>query len=50
MIENFENITNELTKDELRWVDVLIWGISKRSKANPIKSAELVTKMNEKVA
>ncbi|NCA79948.1 MAG: hypothetical protein EOM76_07170 [Sphingobacteriia bacterium] len=47
MIENFENITQELSDDELRWVPVLIKRIKNRSKNNPIKSSELVAKMND---
>jgi hypothetical protein len=46
MIKNFEEITCELTPDEKRLVPVIIRGLNLKSKANPIKGAEIVTAIN----
>jgi hypothetical protein len=46
MIKNFEDITCELTPDEKRLVPVIIRGLNLKSKANPIKGAEIVAAIN----
>ena len=46
MIKNFEDITCELTPDEKRLVPVIIRGLNLKSKANPIKGADIVNAIN----
>jgi hypothetical protein len=46
MIRNFEQITCELTPDENRLIGVIILGLKRKSKANPIKGAEIVAAIN----
>lgn len=46
MIKNFEDITCELTPDENRLIGVIILGLKRKSKANPIKGAEIVAAIN----
>jgi len=48
MIENFENITSELTKDELSILPLLMKGFAAHSITNPIKEKEIVKKINER--
>lgn len=47
MITNFEEITHELTEDELIHVSGLIIGLKNRTKENPIKAPEIVVQMNK---
>lgn len=46
MIENFEDITGELSADELVLIPLLIKGFKKHTKDNPIKAGEIVKNMN----
>ena len=46
MIENFEEITVELTEEELEMIPMVIRGMSKYSKSNQIKSDEIVKRWN----
>lgn len=46
MINNFEDITEPLTEEDLRIVKVLLLGLSKRNKNNPLKANELVKIIN----
>lgn len=46
MVTNFEDITKPLTEDELKLVGLLVTSFQNRSKDNPIKAPEIITKMN----
>lgn len=46
MIKNFENITFELTEEEYKLVDLVVSGLKKRQKDNPIKGEEICEKIN----
>jgi hypothetical protein len=46
MITNFEEITSDLTKDELKLISVLVYSFNKRTKDNPIKAPQIVQAMN----
>lgn len=46
MITNFEEITSDLTNEELKLIPVLIAGFKKRGKSNPIKAKDIVDGMN----
>ena len=46
MVQGFENITNELSAEELVVVPYMVKAFGNYKKANPIKSAELILKMN----
>lgn len=46
MISTFDDITEELTEDELKLVTPLINGLKFRKAANPIKAPEIVRGMN----
>lgn len=46
MIENFEEITEPLTKDDETLVPVIIRGISLRSKSNPVKGSDIIARLN----
>jgi len=50
MVNGFEDFTNELTEDEKKLVPLVINGFKKYTKENPIKSKEIVSKMNEFLA
>lgn len=45
MITNFEEITSELTARELELLPIIIQGLSTKTKSNPIKEPEIVSKM-----
>jgi hypothetical protein len=45
MITNFEQITSELTEDEMKLLPILINGFKKHSKPNPIKAPDIVKGM-----
>lgn len=45
MITNFEEITFDLTRDELEMVPILVKSFRKRTKANPVKEPEIVKAM-----
>ena len=47
MITNFEEITYELTDLEKTLIPLLIAGFSNRTKDNPIKEPQIVSKMKE---
>jgi hypothetical protein len=47
MVTNFEDITEELSDEELFLVEVIIRGLSKRNKHNPLKSDEIVAIINK---
>jgi hypothetical protein len=47
MIDGFENITKELTDEELLLVPILIKGFEKRTKDNPIKDPVIRSSINE---
>lgn len=46
MIENFEQITKELTADEKKLIPLLIAGFKAHNLYNPIKAPEIVQKLN----
>jgi hypothetical protein len=46
MITNFDDITQELSPEELRIIPFLIGGFKKRTKENPIKAPEIVESVN----
>jgi len=46
MIVNFEDITDTLTDEDLRIVKILMMGLSKRNKDNPLKANEIVKIVN----
>jgi predicted ATP-dependent protease len=46
MLINFEDITEELSDEDLFLVQVIIRGLSKRNKHNPLKSDEVVKIIN----
>jgi transcriptional regulator of met regulon len=46
MITNFEEITFDLTDDELKLVNPICAGLIKRTAKNPIKAPEIVKQMN----
>lgn len=46
MITNFEDITDELTDDEMRLVPDICEAFRKYTKDNPIKSTEIVDRVN----
>ncbi len=46
MVTNFEEITEELTPEELRVVPYMISAFEKHKKENPIKAPEIVNSMN----
>lgn len=47
MITGFENITHELTEEELTLIPVLVAGFKRRTKDNPIKAPQIVKLVNE---
>lgn len=47
MITNFEEVTNELTIDEMRIIPYLIAGLKRRGEHDPIKAPEIVKALNE---
>ena len=47
MVTNFENITFELTEEELRLVPDICEAFRKYTKENPIKSDDIVRKVND---
>ena len=47
MITNFEEITQELNRDEMSWIQPLINGFKKRHKGNPIKAPEIIKGMRK---
>ena len=47
MITNFEEITQELTADEMVLCRQIVLGLRTKTKDNPIKSDEIVNKMNQ---
>lgn len=46
MITNFEDVTKELTEEEMALIPYLIQGLKTHGKTNPITSNEIVKKMN----
>jgi hypothetical protein len=46
MITNFEDITENLTEEDLKIVKILVAGLSKRTKDNPLKGPEIVKIVN----
>jgi hypothetical protein len=46
MITNFEDITQDLTKEELVLLPIFVSAFANRTESNPIKSADIVDKMN----
>ncbi len=47
MLTNFENITQELSDDELSLVPVLVAGFKRHDKNDPIKAPSIVVEMNK---
>lgn len=47
MVTNFEELTHDLTKEELKIVQLLIKGFANRKKDNPIKGSEAVESINK---
>ena len=47
MLTNFEQITIELTEEEMKVLPLLVNGFKNRTKANPIKAPEIVRAMND---
>lgn len=48
MITNFEEITAELTEEELGMVDTMVSGFNRYTKENPIKAPEIIRSMKSK--
>lgn len=48
MLKNFEDITYDLTDEEKELADLIMWGLSTKTKDNPIKGADICKKLNEK--
>lgn len=46
MIKNFEEVTKELTEDELSIIPYLVKGFTGHDAISPIKSDEIISKMN----
>jgi hypothetical protein len=46
MVTNFEEITKELTEEEMKYVYILVTGFQKRTKDNPIKAPDLIKSVN----
>lgn len=46
MITNFENITTELTKEEMEILPVLVDGFKGKTKENPVKAPAIVKGLN----
>lgn len=46
MIENFEEITEPINVDDLKFLPVLIRGLERHGKEDPIKGREIVAAMN----
>ncbi len=47
MITNFEEVTNELTNEEMELIPMAIHGFRQYKKNNPIKAELIVKRMNE---
>ena len=47
MVENFEHITRNLSKDEKMLIPVLMNGFKKKTKTNPVKAPEVVKNLND---
>lgn len=50
MIQTFEHITQPLTSDEYKLVNVLVRGFRHRTKENPIKAPEIINSINRDYA
>lgn len=46
MVTNFENITHALTAEEEKLIPLLMNGLCTKTKDNPIKGPEIISKMN----
>ena len=46
MVTNFENITQELSEEEKKYIYLLVTGFEKRTKDNPIKAPDLIKSIN----
>jgi hypothetical protein len=46
MVENFEEYTKPMSEDDLKLMDVVIRGLSLRSKTNPIVAKEIIKAVN----
>lgn len=47
MITNFEGVTQPLSDDERKLVPIIVEGLKKRNKTNPIKGAQICKRINE---
>lgn len=47
MITNFEHITEELNEQELALIPLLVQGFKTKTKDNPVKAPEIVTRLND---
>lgn len=47
MLTNFEEITHELSNEELEIIPIVVHGFKKYTKENPIKAPTIVTGLNE---
>jgi len=47
MITNFENITKDLTTEEKRLIPVLIGGFKLKTKSNPVKAPDIISRLRE---
>ena len=48
MITNFEQITEEISPDEMELIPILISGLKIRTKQNPIKAPDIVDGMRKR--
>lgn len=50
MITNFEEITADLTAEEMKLIDILVSGFKNRTKENPIKEPEICKAINSNLS
>jgi hypothetical protein len=48
MLINFEEITTDLTPEELEWLELMVIGLRKYTAQNPIKAPDIVAGWNSK--
>lgn len=50
MIQNFEEITQTLTPEERKLIPLIIQGMEKYTKKNPIKEPQIIKSLNERLS
>lgn len=50
MIQNFEEITKALTPEERKLIPLIIQGMEKYTKKNPIKEPQIIKSLNERLS